>query len=52
MNNEENRLMTAFKQLSAANKAEVISHALLVERIEDGVRRQYGLGKEPPKDAA
>jgi hypothetical protein len=52
MNDEENKLMATFKQLSAVNKAEVISHALLVERIEDGVRRQYGLDKEPPQDAA
>jgi hypothetical protein len=50
MSEEENRLMASFKRLSPISKTEVISRALLVEKIENGIRRQYGLPED--KDPA
>jgi hypothetical protein len=48
---DENMLMMIFKRVSSVSKAEILSRAFLVEKIETGIKRQYGLD-QPPKGAA
>jgi hypothetical protein len=48
-NDDERTLLEAFGKMSFEGKAEVMERALLVEKIEKGVRKEYGLPDEPPQ---
>jgi hypothetical protein len=49
-NDQEVMLVEAFKKMSFEGRAVVIERALLVKRIEDGLRHQYGLTDDPPEE--
>jgi hypothetical protein len=52
MMNEEKELVATFRGLTLENQRLALANVLLVSAAEEAVKRQYGLVKEPPKDAA
>jgi hypothetical protein len=50
---QEEILIDTFKKMSIDGKTLVIERALLVKKIEDGLKKQYGLDKKQnPQPAA
>jgi hypothetical protein len=49
---QEKRLIEVFKAMSLEGKFLVLERALLVKKIEEGIRHQYGLTESPPKRTA
>jgi hypothetical protein len=52
MTEREKELAEAFRKLSPETQENVVSHTRFAVMAENAVKRQYNLGKEPPKDAA
>jgi hypothetical protein len=52
MNDKQKELMKIYEGMTMENKNMLLSYAVVMQRTERAVRRQYGLSKEPPLDAA
>jgi hypothetical protein len=52
MESKEHELIEIVKVLSEGSKELLRNNARIALLVERGMREQYGLGKEPPKDAA
>jgi hypothetical protein len=52
MNDDERKMLETYRALCERNKELLRTGAELALRAECGIRKQYNLGKEPPKGAA
>jgi hypothetical protein len=52
MSNDEKELLEDYRKLMAGNRQIASSNVRVMVAAQENTRRQYGLGKEPPKGAA
>jgi hypothetical protein len=52
MSKDIQELLKIYKKMSSENKANMLAYMRVAYSAQETVREQYGISKEPPKDAA
>jgi hypothetical protein len=52
MNDDEKELLKNYRKLMSGNRQIASSNVRVMVAAQENTKRQYGLDKEPPKDAA